>query len=192
MKEVSFLMPTRSDHVWLFTALKSIVNKCSNVEDIEILLKIDEDDHARRGLIKEIERDYPARCVVSPRGEGYNHMGRFVKELTNVADSRWCWLFDDDAWIEGDGDYYSSLKELRCDPLHGPAANAEHYVLGQSYYPNGSSGGAPGIIMPTAFVKNMPPVLPVDECWLTEVHRMGWVVVQLPGVRYHHDGRPRV
>lgn len=187
MNLVSFLIPTRSACIESLTeAVESIIEGAGGNDDFEILLKVDSDDTERIGVGRHLVKGC-GRVVVSDMGKGYNDMGRFVNELVSVADSKWAWLFDDDAWVEGD--WYSPLSTVKCDPVKGPAVNAEFYVLGESYYRNGRN--PPGTIMPTAFCKKFNHQNPVDQQWNDEINRMGWHVTQLAGVRYHHDGRRR-
>lgn len=189
MKLVSFIMPTRTASAEMFLESVSSIRRTAKFpQDIEILLRIDDDDLVRRSMAETMQRFHPVKLVVGPRGSGYDNMGTFVDDLVKVANSRWCWLFDDDAWVEGD---WSGLYDIRCDILRGPAVNSEFYCLGESHYNNGPTGGAVGLIMPTGFVKKLAHKAPVDQQWLEEVVRMGWTVQQLKGVSYHHDGRRR-
>jgi len=189
MKLVSFIMPTRNPWVGLKAALQSITNTCHDLKGIEILLRIDSDDHERIKWIPELEIVYGAECVVGPRGRGYVEMGAFVNDLVKIANSYWCWLFDDDAYVEGD--WYTELLKVPINPQDGPAVNAENYVLGESHYKNGPNGGPVGLIVPTAFAKTLNHRNPVDQLWLDEIKSRGWTIQQLKGVSYYHDGRPR-
>lgn len=186
MRLCSFLMPTRTaTHDVLTNAVKSIVLNCPETCDLEILLRVDDDDAARIPFAQELVRGI-GKVVVGPRGRGYNEMGTFVQELVNVADSKFCWLFDDDAWVEGD--WYSEL--IKADPATS-YVNSQFYCLGESTYPcNG--GEACGIIIPTEVARSMGPCLPVDRKWLEHVRSLRLSPFILTGVSYHHDGRARV
>lgn len=186
MKLVSFLMPTRTaTYKVLRNAVYSIINTAAS-DDFEILLRIDDDDKERWPVARDLVAGY-GKVVIGPRGCGYMDMGMFVNDLLRVADSQWCWLFDDDAWVEGD--WYTPLCRMPCDPEKGPAVNPDFYVLGPSYYQNGEN--PPGMLMPTEFCRKLNHVAPVDQQWMDEVHRLRWRVEHLVGVNYHHDGRPR-
>ena len=187
MKLCSFLIPTRNaSHKSLAKSVQSIRD---NGDDYEILLRVDDDDVERHEIARELVKDC-GRVVIGPRGTGYNNMGTFVQDLVAIADSHFCWLFDDDAYVEGN--WYEKLRMVNCDPVKGPAVNAEFYVLGQSYYKNGSSGEPCGIIIPTELAKTIPRwVLPVDDAWLNTARGKGFSFSQLEGVHYHHDGRGR-
>lgn len=183
-------MPTRNaSHEVLGKAVSSIIETAGeHKDDLEILLRIDDDDQARVPVAHDLINGYGS-YVIGPRGRGYNDMGRFVHDLVSIANSKWCWLFDDDSWVEGD--WYSELSKLPCDAKHGPAANADFYVLGESYYKNGCHGGAPGLILPTEFCRTIDHQNPVDQQWLNVVRENGWSIKQLENVNYHHDGRRR-
>lgn len=185
MKLCSFIIPTRNSHDWLRKAVSSILNAPgTNKNDLEILLRVDDDDPERFFLAEELTKGVGS-FVIGPRGNGYLNMGTFTDDLVKIADSRWCWLFDDDAWVEGD--WYSPLFWMPVDC----AVNAEHYCLGGSRYRNGPEGGAVGIIIPTELAKSVKGHNPVDDQWLSVALQKGWKVRQLPGVSYLHEGRAR-
>lgn len=179
-------MPTRTGTGDLKKAVQSIAG---NGEDFEILLRVDDDDRPRQELAASLAQSLPIRIVTGPRGKGYNSMPTFIRELVDVADSQWCWLFDDDAWVEGD--WYSPLSNIECDDAKGPAINAEFYSLGTSIYRNTVHGEPCGVIAPTTFVRSFEQPLPVDQGWVDEARKRGWLFWQLEGVFYHHDGRAR-
>lgn len=190
MKLVSILMPTRTA---VFSSLRRAVNSIletagDNWEQVEILLRLDDDDIERVPVAMELTKG-TGKFVVGPRGRGYLDMGVFVDDLVKVAKGKWCWLFDDDAWVQGD--WFKQLSELRCDPHSGPAANAQNYQLGGSLYRNGPNGGPVGMLVPTAFCRTLHHQNPVDQQWLNEIMGRGWFIQQLLGVTYHHDGRKR-
>ena len=179
-------MPTRTaTHKVLANAIYSIINTAAT-DDFEILLRLDDDDKDRWAVAADLVSGV-GKWVIGPRGAGYNDMGTFVNDLVSIADSYWCWLFDDDAWVEGD--WYNPLSEVDCNPVMGPAVNPEFYILGESYYRNGEN--PPGMLMPTEFVRKLTHRAPVDQQWMDEVHRLGWNVQHLRGVNYFHDGRQR-
>jgi hypothetical protein len=167
----------------------SICENAAESKDFEILLRLDDDDTDRFKIAGILEKTYGVNYVVGPRGIGYTNMGAFVHDLVKIADSKWCWLFDDDAYVEGD--WFTPLSKIVCDAKRGPAVNAEFYQLGGSLYPNGARGEPCGIIVPTEFCKEIPHKNPVDQQWIDETKHKGWIFTQLKGVTYHHDGRQR-
>lgn len=183
-------MPTRSGtHDMLRKAVRSILDAPhTNKDDVEILLRVDDDDPERFFVAEELTKGVGS-FKVGPRYNGYNSMGTFARELVDLADSTWCWLVDDDAWI--DGAWYHQLKTLTSDinPNHG--INTQYYMLGNSLYENGAVGGCVGIMIPTSLAKTIPPVSPIDQTWLSTMMNMGWHLKLMQGVTLHHCGRPR-
>lgn len=184
MKLCSIIMPTRGPHESLRRAVKSIKDTCTNVGDIEILLKVDDDDGERFFIAEELTKGCGS-FVIAPRRDAYISMGLHVQDLINIADSRWVFLFDDDAWIEGD--WYTPLYWMPVDC----AVNCQYYCLGGSRYQNGPTGGPVGLLIPTELAKTIPHRNPVDQQWLDVVMQKGWKVKQLTDCTYWHDGRAR-
>lgn len=187
MKLCSIIMPTRSaNHDSLRRAVRSILDAPgTNKSDVEILLRLDDDDPERFFVAEELTKDGQGSYVIGPRHKGYISMGDFVDDLLKIATGRWVFLFDDDSWIEGN--WYAPLFWMPVDC----AVNAEYYCLGGSRYRNGPEGGAVGILIPTELAKSAKATNPVDDQWLSMALQKGWKVRQLEGVSYFHDGRPR-
>ncbi len=188
-KLISILMPTRNPAEGFLKALRSIKSTASDFSQIEVLLRIDRDDIARFELALKLANEFNIKIVVGERGSGYVNMGQFIDELVAIATGKWCWLFDDDAWVEGKG-WQEWIAAQPCS-IHGPAINAQYYKLGHSIYPNGPKGGPVGLIVPTDFCKTLSHRNPVDEQWLSVIMARGWSIRQIPGITYCHDGRPR-
>jgi len=186
MKTVSIIMPTRSgSEESLRKAVSSILDAPgTNKGEVEILLRVDSDDGARILLAQELTKGCGSFWV-GQRGSGYNNMGGFVDDLVKLADSKWCFLFDDDAYIEGP--WFTELSRFNCDC----AVNAEHYYLGKSQYYNGALGGPVGLIIPTELARTLQSPFPADQVWLDVVMQKGWRCNQMHGVSYHHCGRAR-
>jgi len=189
-KLVSILMPTRGPVDGLLKALRSIKSTASDYSQVEVLLRMDSDDTARIGLWSNLKDLFDVRVIIGQRGRGYLDMGRFIDDLVAVADSQWCWLFDDDAWVEGNT-WQEQIAATVCDPENGPALNSQFYKLGGSTYNNSKDGGPVGLIVPTAFAKGLEHRNPVDQQWLDVLLSKGWKINQLKGVIYQHEGRPR-
>ncbi len=186
-KLLSILMPTRGPHDGLIKALRSIKSTASDFSQIEILLRIDRDDDKRLELFPKLASEFGAVAAIGDRGRGYVDMGKFVDELVSVAKGRWCWLFDDDAWVQGKT-WQQQIEESVVDPVNGPAFTSEKYQLGASLYPG---CGPVGLIVPTEFCKTIEHKNPVDDQWLNIIRSKGWTIKVLKGITYCHDGRPR-
>jgi hypothetical protein len=184
---VSILMPTVNQRDWLFRALDSIKDTATDFSQIEILLRIDDNDPFRIALISQLKDRYGAKAVVGP-AHGYTSMHLFVRELLEIATGRWAFLMDDDAWIEGDT-WQQQLQLIEFDTSGGPVVQAELYQLGPSLYPRGC--GACGLIVPTSFAKEATNHSPVDQAWHDLITQRKYITKHLANVTYCHDGRPR-
>lgn len=186
MKLLSIIMPTRSgSHDSLRKAVRSILDAPGTKrDDVEILLRLDDDDLSRLAVATELIQGV-GRIFIGPRGKGYIEMGTFVNDLVKIADSQWCWLFDDDAWVEGNWHGPLSVMPRDC------ALNTQAYKLGQSHYLNGVRGGCVGMLIPTDLAKTINHVNPVDQQWHDIITQKGWTFRQLNATVYHHDGRAR-
>jgi hypothetical protein len=180
-------MPTSSRQPYsdIHRALLSIKDTADNFGEVEILLRIDEDDEPRLLILPELEQKYGAKAVIGPRHSGYNSMPVFVEDLVKVASGKWCWLFDDDAWISGP--WQERLREMPMET----GVNSEYYNLGFSCYLNKSTEGPAGICVPTDLVKDQKLQCPVDDHWLRMVLGKEWTVKLMRDVHYYHDGRAR-
>lgn len=188
MMLVSIIMPTINPLFQLNKALSSIMETASDYSQVEVLLRIDLDNSVRIGELPELERRFGVKALILPRGTGYNDMGSYVDSLLAIAEGRWSWLFDDDAYVEGP--WQKRLETVPCDPHRGPICQPEFYHLGPSEYKH--PFGPPTPIVPTEWAKRVKTTLPADDCWFYGAkHTMGWGVQTLKDVHYYHDGRPR-
>jgi len=185
---ISVLMPTINPIEGLRRALESIKKSATHFDAVQILLRVDDDNQQRISELPELEKEFGVTAFIGPRGRGYIEMGQFIDDLMTLAKGRWCWLFDDDAWVEGD--WQTQLEKIESGE-NGPACNSEFYVLGQSHYSNWPNSGPPGLIMPTVICKKLKHSNPVDDQWLSVVRQNNWPVQLLKGVSYFHDGRVR-
>jgi len=191
-KLISVVMPTSSrqhTHASLLRALGSLKDTSTDFGQVEILLRIDDDDPERVNAVPELVSEFGVKEFIGPRGEGYNNMGGFVNDLMTLATGKWSWLFDDDSWVSGN--WQGALQAVPCDPQNGPACIAEFYHLGESQYTNFPTCSPPGLIMPTEAVKKLDSKNPVDCQWLSVIQQSNWKIICLPGVTYFHDGRIR-
>ncbi len=162
-KLISVVMPTSSrqhTHDSLVRALRSIKDTATDFSKIELCLRIDDDDKKRIDRIPELEGQFNVKSFIGPRFDGYNSMCVFLDDLAKIATGRWSWLFDDDAYIEGD--WQKPLESIPCSD-DGPAVNAEFYCLGLSRYSNWPKCSPPGLIMPTSVIKRLQHRSPVDD-----------------------------
>lgn len=189
MKLVSFLMPTRNSHDWLRKALFSIKSTSIDFDQVEILLRIDDDDTDRIKLLPELIADYKVKVVIGPRGLGYRSMGEYINDLVRVSTGEWCWLYDDDCWLEGD--WQSQLSTIQSHGERGPVINTEIYKLGSSTYSN-VGGQWVGLMVPREFCFPINHINPPDRQWFDVAREKRCEFRYLGNVALCHEGRPRI
>jgi hypothetical protein len=80
--------------------LDNVREYTTDMSDIEILCRIDDDDTATAEALK----DYPeVTPIVGPRMEGYRSVPDFYNEMATIAKGTWLPLFSDDLLIETKG-----------------------------------------------------------------------------------------
>jgi glycosyltransferase involved in cell wall biosynthesis len=186
-KLVTILMPTINPIDWLRLALDSIKNTASDYSQVEVLLRVDDDNQSRIDDLPKLVADYGIKYVIGPRYRGYHDMHQFVSDLLTKATGDWVWLFDDDAWINGK--WQEQLALIPCNPLAGPIVKVEKYCLGPSEYRN--DAGPVGLIIPRITAKALKIHSPVDQVWHNQLMAMNWKIHFLEGASYCHEGRAR-
>jgi glycosyltransferase involved in cell wall biosynthesis len=186
---VSVLMPTVNPIEGLAKALSSIKSTATRFDQVEILLRVDDDNKQRISELPQLEAEFGVKAFIGPRGAGYNDMRVFINDLAKLATGTWSWLFDDDAYIEGS--WQGQLESIPCMGANGPAINSEFYVLGLSRYSNWPKCGPPGLIIPTAVAKALDHQSPVDDQWMSVALQNNWPIKLLKGVSYYQNGRIR-
>lgn len=190
-KLVSFLLPTHNSHDWLLRAVKSIKDTASDFSSVEIVLRMHDDDTPRFALIPRLVAEYNAKILIAPGLSGYTSLPVFMDEMCGIASGYWCWMFDDDAWLEGNT-WQQQLSTLPRDPGLKIAAQAEVFKRGSSRYPNSEVNSNPqGLILPRTVVRPFEHQYPIDVFWRSFIHDNGWKIHLLRGITWAEDGRPR-
>ncbi len=127
---VSALIPTRGRVMRLIKTLGSLRQACDDPDTLEILLRVDDDDKATIAALPEIVHEFGARVHIGPRNLGYDSMGVFITELSDLALAPWVFIIDDDATVIGKG----MDSKLKAVPLTNHVAVCEFYKLNQSVY----------------------------------------------------------
>jgi hypothetical protein len=94
----SVLIPSRGRPDSLIWAVRSFGAFVSDKKEVEVLVKLDEDDQLSLNRISEI-REAGAQVVITPRGAGYLDLHRFYSILAVLARGDWLWMFNDDARV---------------------------------------------------------------------------------------------
>jgi glycosyltransferase involved in cell wall biosynthesis len=97
---ISVLIPTRKRTKPLIDSINSVLEMSSDRSWIEFVIKVDEDDAETIDIVNQLlATDLLVKLVVSPRGNGYSDMPRYVNEMCQVASGDWFFFFNDDAII---------------------------------------------------------------------------------------------
>jgi hypothetical protein len=95
---VSILLPTRKRFDLMLKSVKSLYDKATFPEKIELLLWFDDDDLESISRIKEVEKittNY--QFLIGDRELGYSSLHKFVNSLCKISTGRYLLLWNDDA-----------------------------------------------------------------------------------------------
>lgn len=95
---VSFLIPTRGRLQSLLDGIRSIKEKASPDVQVEILIRIDEDDGETLAGRDRIPKD--VEIVIGPRWCGYDSVHVFYNELAVKSHGDWIILWNDDTFMK--------------------------------------------------------------------------------------------
>ena len=108
---VSIILPTRKRFDVLLKSVKSLYDKATQQEHIELLLRFDEDDVESIRRVSELDnitKNY--KYVIGDRLDGYYSLDVFVRELCEISTGEFLLLWNDDALMMSSGwDDYVSL-----------------------------------------------------------------------------------
>ncbi len=103
-KLVSVLLPSRGYPQGLLHAVSSLVSRCTDLQSIEILIRLDDDDTESQKVVELINGVYGSqvaiRAIIGLRGNGYGDLHKFVNELCAVSKGDFLLLFNDDAVMD--------------------------------------------------------------------------------------------
>jgi len=111
---VSVLIPSRARPEGLRRAIESVFATAAEPENVEALVRLDEDDPTNpvRTRLMVFGASPRVRAWVGPRLRGYASLNLLYTELTVMASGRWCWIMNDDAFIKGQPGWDLKLKEI--------------------------------------------------------------------------------
>ena len=183
----SVLIPTRTRPKRLRRTIQSIIDTAANIDDIEICVRIDDDDAATLTIRSELLNDdrVQVQVIVGPRLNGYASLSTFYDELVEIAYGDWLFIMNDDAHIVGTG----WDEQLRALPTTGVIAQPEIYQLGESRYPR-CEGGAFPVVPNGCWLELGHTALGVNvDTWLDTVLRRdaGWRTEFLAGIEVVHE-----
>ena len=97
--KISVLLPTRGRITPLIATINSLLDNFSSDNEIEILLRFDEDDNNTFETVKQNIDDRRIKYLVGPR-YGYPGLHHYLNELASEAKGDWLMLFNDDALMQ--------------------------------------------------------------------------------------------
>lgn len=97
--KISVLMPTRKRVDPLIASINSLLDNLSSDNDIEILLRFDDDDLDTVGAVKKVIDDERVKYFIGPR-YGYPGFYRYINQLASEAKGDWLMLMNDDALMQ--------------------------------------------------------------------------------------------
>ena len=120
---ISIILPTRGRPEVLLKSLKTVIEKASKPERVEILLGIDEDDPETKDMLQGPLADYLKDKNVECRASifkplGYTQLHTYVNTLASGAKGQWIFFWNDDglmvsdAWDEIIDQYNGQFKLL--------------------------------------------------------------------------------
>jgi GT2 family glycosyltransferase len=169
------LIPSRARPTRLHRTLTSIFETVSNKDNIEILLRFDDDDQETLSELDKF-KSYPnTKITIGPRKNGWNSVNEFYSEMANETTAPWISIMNDDAVFEGK-DWDVSLNTF---PRRGIIVQPELYQLGMSKYFNIEGGAFPFVpngcwkqfgyeIIPDPVDTQLDCILRIDNGWKTE------------------------
>ena len=97
--KISIQIPTRNRPLEIIEVINNLLDMVHNVNNIEILLRIDDDDF---DTLKSIENTFSdilnttLKIVIGPRNGGYFDLPKFHYELSEISTGEWIFLYNDD------------------------------------------------------------------------------------------------
>lgn len=127
---LSVLMPTRNRVDMALDSLKSLIHNALDIDNIEFLLRIDEDDEesmTRQWEFRDLHNN--VRVFIGPRGDGYLDLHKYVNFLASNAEGEFLFLWNDDAIMQTDcWDTYVHEHKGECIIMH-PVGNDTCYDM---------------------------------------------------------------
>ena len=103
MKKVSVLLPTRKRFGLFNKSVTSLFNKCSNVDNFEVLVALDIDDTETIIKIENFIIDKPNVKYFLYERSHYENLHDYYNDLINKSTGTSLFLWNDDAVMDSDG-----------------------------------------------------------------------------------------
>jgi hypothetical protein len=181
------LIPSRARPERLVKTLISIRDTVAAADQVETLIRIDDDDQASLAIKDELARRFKhTRVVVGPRETGYTSLAKFYTQLADASQAAWIFNLNDDATFQGHG-WDLQLAAL---PTTGVIVQPEWITSGSvrgSVYRNVEGGPFP-CVPNGCWRPDFAVMLEPQDTWLDDElrKRRGWSTRFLKGLYVHH------
>jgi glycosyltransferase involved in cell wall biosynthesis len=101
-KKISVILPSRERLNSLTQTIDSLINRCSNLQNIEILIKIDDDDFETIEGLKSYKNYNSINVIISDKKQGYKSLNEYYNELYEKSSGEFVFCINDDLTIETD------------------------------------------------------------------------------------------
>lgn len=101
--KISIQIPTRSRSHHMINVINNLIDKVSDLNNIEILLRMDNDDSHSIEIIKNTFPEHINSLIkifVGNRGGGYYDLPKFHYELSEISTGEWIFLYNDDVIMD--------------------------------------------------------------------------------------------
>lgn len=106
--DIAICIPTRGRTVALATSIKSMINRASKPDRIQVIVAFDHDDYVGISYFNEKikhwleEKNVTYTVMITPR-YGYIALNKYVNVMARAAEAEWIIFWNDDAIMDTDG-----------------------------------------------------------------------------------------
>ena len=188
-KLISIILPTKNRPVGLLRTLDSVVNTASNLDDIEVLIRVDDNDDETWKVLRKIPEKLNRRVLVGPYLGGFGQVYRLFNELAEVSCGDWILLFNDDAWLTGPG-WDKKIEELQPLQVNPGWKGDEDICLLRVENDNPILNCFPALRRKMYEVVGHVSLSPHSDSYLQEIAAAVQCEVTVPGLLVTHDHGP--
>lgn len=144
--KISFILCSRKRPERLLKFISSVYETADTPDEIEILIKFDDDDLESISNIEKYNKYPNVRIFIGPRLTGYDSIEIFLNKMSNDTSAHWISFANDDTYLIGKGwdTQLKNIKEKKCRVYPN-----KHQLVDSIYEENGGT--------PFYFVPN--------QCW---------------------------
>lgn len=178
----SCLIPSRDRIGKLFTAIHCINNSCFSEANVEILIRLDDDDEGSLKYRATLEQFDNVKVITGSRMSGYTSVGAFYTELAAIATGDWCWFLLDDCLIGG-RDFDLKFRAMPLNVIVQPEISR----LGGSTYMNWPDSNFPAVPRNSWRKLGVDSIGHPADTWMSHLYRQhGWKTRFLKGITGWH------